>query len=67
MKWVGYVAYWEDKKCVQNLSETLKGGDCSGDVGLDGKIIVIWILKKYSVGLWIGLNWLIIQLSGRLL
>jgi hypothetical protein len=34
-------------------------------VGLSGKIISKWIIKKYSVRLWTGLNWVRIGFSGR--
>jgi len=29
-----------------------------GDPGLDGGIILRWILRKWDVGLWTGLKWL---------
>jgi hypothetical protein len=35
-----------DKKCTQNLLGKLKGGDHSEDIGVDGKIILEWILWK---------------------
>jgi hypothetical protein len=30
----------EDEKCIQNLSENLKGIDCFGDIDGDGRIIL---------------------------
>jgi hypothetical protein len=29
-----------------------------GDTGVDEKIILKWIFKKWDVGLWTGSNWL---------
>jgi hypothetical protein len=37
-----------DEKRIQNLSENLKGRDNLGDLGLDGTIILKWILKKWG-------------------
>jgi hypothetical protein len=30
------------------------------DPGLDGRIILIWIFRKWDVGVWTGLSWLMI-------
>jgi hypothetical protein len=35
-------------------SENLKGRDYSKDLGVDGKIILEWILGKYGGKLWPG-------------
>jgi hypothetical protein len=37
---------WEDEKYVQNWSENLKGIDRLEDVGVDGMIILDWILNR---------------------
>jgi hypothetical protein len=37
------------------------------DVGIDGRIIIKWLLKKYSGRAWTGLILLRIGTSGRLL
>jgi len=29
-----------------------------GDPGVDGRIIVRWIFRKWDVGVWTGSNWL---------
>jgi hypothetical protein len=29
-----------------------------GDTGLDGRIILRWIFRKWDVGAWIGSSWL---------
>jgi len=51
----------------QILSENLKEKEHSEDVGIDGKIILEWILGKWSGEVWTGLLWLRIGTSGELL
>jgi len=47
---------WEgDAACVGEM-ENLTGRDHLGDLCIDGKII--WILKKWGVSVWSGLNYL---------
>jgi hypothetical protein len=49
------------------LLETLKEKKLSENVGVHGKIILKWILKKYDMKVWIELKWLRIGRSSRLL
>jgi hypothetical protein len=35
-----------------------------GDPGIDGRIILRWIYRKYGVGAWTGSNWLRIGTGG---
>jgi hypothetical protein len=46
MVWTGQAAHkGGDKKCIQNLSENLKGRYHLGDLGIDGRIILKGILN----------------------
>jgi len=47
--------------------ENLKGRDHSEELGIDGKIIIEWILGKKSGKVWTEGIWLRIGISGRLL
>jgi hypothetical protein len=38
--------------------------DHFGQTGLDGKIILRWIFRKWDVGVWVGLSWLRIETVG---
>jgi hypothetical protein len=35
------------------------------DPGVDGKIILIWIFRKWDVAVWTGSSWLRIGTGGR--
>jgi hypothetical protein len=48
-------------------SGNLKGGDHMEDLGIDGRIILEWILGKYSEKVWAGFIWLRIGTGGGLL
>jgi hypothetical protein len=49
------------------LLKSLKGRDCLEDVGVDGKIIVEWILGKDSEKMWTEFIWLGIWTTGGFL
>jgi hypothetical protein len=46
--------------CWGNLREKYHWGD----PGIDGRIILRWIFRKWDVGVWTGLSWLRIGTGG---
>jgi hypothetical protein len=55
-----------EKETHKNFSQNLKGTDIMVYLGVDGRIILKWILKKWSVRMLFGFMWLRIGSSGRL-
>jgi hypothetical protein len=41
-----------------------EGKNHCGDPGVDGRIILRWIFRKWDVGVWTGLGWLMIETGG---
>jgi hypothetical protein len=56
MRWVGST-HGRVKKCLQNISQEAQRERKVhlGDIGISRKIILKWILKKYSMMMWTGL------------
>jgi hypothetical protein len=52
---------------IQFSSGYLKERDDSEDRGIDEKIILEWMFRKWGWGLWIGCMWLKIGIIGGLL
>jgi len=42
----------------------LRERDHFGDPGVDGRIILIWIFRKFNVGAWTGSSWLRVWIFG---
>jgi hypothetical protein len=42
----------------------LKEGDYSGEPGIDGRIILIRIFRKWDLGVWTELSWLRVGTAG---
>jgi hypothetical protein len=49
------------------LSENLKRRDHLEDLGLDGRIILEWMIAKWFGKEWTGLSWLRLGITGQLL
>ena len=66
MRWAGHVASMGGKeRCIQGFSGgNLSERDKIGDVGVDGRIILRWIFRKWDVGVWTGSIWLRIWAAG---
>jgi hypothetical protein len=57
MRWIGHVAHME-MRYAYKISQNLKEGDSSGYLGVDGKIILKWILKTQDMRVWTRLTWI---------
>jgi len=54
-----------EEKCIQCFGgETLRERDYLDDPGIDGRILLRWIFKKWDVGVWTGSSWLRIGTGG---
>ena len=61
----GHVARMRDRRGVYRFWwGNMMEGDHLGDPGVDGKIILRWILRKWDVGVWTGSGWLRIGRGG---
>jgi hypothetical protein len=62
MGWVGYVARMgRGEACTGFWWGNLRQRDPWGDPGIDGRIILRWIFRKYDVEVWTGLSWIRIE------
>jgi len=57
--------YGGKERCVQGFGGgNLRQRDKVGDAGVDGRIILRWIFRKWDVGVWTGSIWLRIGTGG---
>jgi len=58
MRWAGHVACMgEERGCRGSWWGKGREGDHWGDLGVDGRIILGWITRKWGVCVWTGLGW----------
>jgi hypothetical protein len=62
-----YHVWWKGEVCTGFWWGSLRERDRWGDRGLDGRIMLGWIFKKWDVGVRTGLGWLRIGIRGGLL
>jgi len=69
MRWAGHMARMGDERgCVGSWWGNRREGDYWGDLGVDERIILGRISRRWVVGIWTGLGWPKIETgSGRLL
>ena len=51
-------AYGGEKRLYRVLVGKPEERDYLGDPGVDGRIVLIWTLWKWDVGVWTGSSWL---------
>jgi hypothetical protein len=62
MIWTGHVAgMGRGEVCTGFWQENLRERDHWGDPGVDGRIILRRIFRKWDVGVWTGMSWLRIE------
>ena len=66
IRWAGHVARMGGRGEAYTgfLWGNLKERDHLGDPGVDERIILRWIFRKWDVGVWTGSSWLRIGTSG---
>ena len=65
MRWAGHVARMgEERGCTGSWLGNRREGDRWGDLGVDGRIILGWISRRWDVGIWTGLGWPRIETGG---
>jgi hypothetical protein len=66
MKWAGHVAWMgEARGGYRILVGKLRERDHLGEPGIDRRIILRWIFRKWDVGIWSGLSWHRIETGAR--
>ena len=64
-RWVGHVGCMWEERSIQGIGgENLRERDHLGDSGIDGRIILRWIFRKWNVGVGTGSSRLRIGIGG---
>jgi hypothetical protein len=62
VRWAGHVApMGRGEACTGFGGKNLRVRDQRGDRGVDGRITLRWIFRKWIVGVWNGVGWLRIE------
>jgi hypothetical protein len=64
MRWAGHVARMEGETYTGFWWGNLRERDRLRDQGVDGRIILKWIFRKWDVRVWTGSSWLRIGTGG---
>ena len=65
IQFTGHVARMgEERGCIGSWWGNRREGDHWGDLGVDGRIILGWISRRWDVGIWTGLGWPRIETGG---
>ena len=65
MRWAGHVARMgEERGCIGSRWGNRRERDHWGDLGVDGRIILGRISRRWDVGIWTGLGWPRIETGG---
>jgi hypothetical protein len=52
------------ERCLQGVGGKSEGRNHLEDPGVDGRIILRWIFRKWNVGVWTGSSWLRTGIGG---
>jgi len=65
IRWAGHVARMgEGGRCLGSWWGNRREGDHWRGLGVDGWIMLVWISRRWDVGIWTGLGWPRIETGG---